>query len=506
MNDQLADIPDKFYRFRSITNLLGEHKELERLTLYFASPDELNDPIEGYMDLVWEGDEIIWNNLFKHFIYCFHREFAYTLIVSQNTDSTIEPAKFLLDSHPHLIQNTWNDPPYPLFGRLFDDIYEEVQRIVKISEIANQIASMGRRIRRHELKFYLDCLLIPVLDIIIKYALDNVPEAEDIFSLEYTEPGESVLTATNFFEIANTDRDFFTSDRITFFEVLEGQRLRQLYEQQKQLLDPQRKLLQHLLHDFTNAYLDHARHLLWPEWYAVCFSESFSNPVLWSNYADDHKGVCLMFGSEVHNQERHIRLYQTANDLNDGGATESPQPAYSPFKSVMYCNKREEINFFRSMGAVPWGTLRDNWYRDELGNISTCDSHSKPDFDGDEWRKAHWESFRKHYSTKGKVWEYEQEWRLVDDEWSLQINENDNRIYEYHFSALKGLIFGMRTSDEDKIKIIDIIERMRLGAGEAEFNYYQAYYHHGDSNIRAYPVIISSSSAITEGLTSSDST
>ena len=64
----------------------------------------------------------------------------------------------------------------------------------------------------------------------------------------------------------------------------------------------------------------------------------------------------------------------------------------------------------------------------------------------------------------------------------------------------------MRTSDEDKIKIIDIIEEMRLGAGEAEFNYYQAYYHHSDNNIQAYPVIVSSSSAITEGLTSADST
>jgi hypothetical protein len=39
---------EEIYRFRRIKNLLGEHQELERQEIYFATPSQLNDPMEGY--------------------------------------------------------------------------------------------------------------------------------------------------------------------------------------------------------------------------------------------------------------------------------------------------------------------------------------------------------------------------------------------------------------------------------------------------------------------------
>ena len=38
---------ESFYRFRKVNGLFGEHKELEHQSIYFASPEELNDPLEG---------------------------------------------------------------------------------------------------------------------------------------------------------------------------------------------------------------------------------------------------------------------------------------------------------------------------------------------------------------------------------------------------------------------------------------------------------------------------
>ena len=61
-----------FYRFRSTTALLGEKKELENQEIYFASIDELNDPMEGKPDLVFKGDRIVWENLFKHYLSHFY--------------------------------------------------------------------------------------------------------------------------------------------------------------------------------------------------------------------------------------------------------------------------------------------------------------------------------------------------------------------------------------------------------------------------------------------------
>jgi hypothetical protein len=45
---------------------------------------------------------------------------------------------------------------------------------------------------------------------------------------------------------------------------------------------------------------------------------------------------------------------------------------------------------------------------------------------------------------------------------------------KYDFSALDGIIFGIRTPATDKIKIIEIIERKCKEAGRTDFNFYQA--------------------------------
>ena len=55
------------YRFRSVNKLLT-HKELELQQIYFAPPEELNDPMEGFMDLFWRGDKIVWKNFIINYI------------------------------------------------------------------------------------------------------------------------------------------------------------------------------------------------------------------------------------------------------------------------------------------------------------------------------------------------------------------------------------------------------------------------------------------------------
>jgi hypothetical protein len=47
------------YRFRKTDKLLGEFQELENQEIYFASPEQLNDPLEGFKDLYWKGDDIL---------------------------------------------------------------------------------------------------------------------------------------------------------------------------------------------------------------------------------------------------------------------------------------------------------------------------------------------------------------------------------------------------------------------------------------------------------------
>jgi hypothetical protein len=61
-------MPEHLYRFRSIRALLDDHHELENQEIYFCSPRELNDPLEGFKDIVWQGDHIVWRNLLRHYV------------------------------------------------------------------------------------------------------------------------------------------------------------------------------------------------------------------------------------------------------------------------------------------------------------------------------------------------------------------------------------------------------------------------------------------------------
>jgi hypothetical protein len=65
-----APMTEYFYRYRPIERVLDGDHELENQEIYFSTPDELNDPMDGFKDLFWLGDEIVWRNLLKHYVLC----------------------------------------------------------------------------------------------------------------------------------------------------------------------------------------------------------------------------------------------------------------------------------------------------------------------------------------------------------------------------------------------------------------------------------------------------
>src|ERR1700677_2508651 len=58
------------YRFRPISAVLDKYAELAKQEIYFSPPEELNDPMEGYKDVFWLGDRIVWRNLLRHYLLC----------------------------------------------------------------------------------------------------------------------------------------------------------------------------------------------------------------------------------------------------------------------------------------------------------------------------------------------------------------------------------------------------------------------------------------------------
>ncbi len=86
----------KYYRLRGTKHILDE---LRGQYIYFAAPDELNDPMEGTRDVFWNGDRIAWFNLLNHYVLCLERLCSIVSLVGEkDTVSTRDIQVFLSKS------------------------------------------------------------------------------------------------------------------------------------------------------------------------------------------------------------------------------------------------------------------------------------------------------------------------------------------------------------------------------------------------------------------------
>ncbi len=114
-----------------------------------------------------------------------------------------------------------------------------------------------------------------------------------------------------------------------------------------------------------------------------CLSEAPDSILMWSHYANDHKGFCLEF---------------EATDQT---------PVFGEAQKVSYSDKYPQVDFFNT---------------------------------------PHEKQVDLIFLTKFSGWSHEQEWRIVD-------HQRGPGLRAYPPELLKGVIFGLRTSSEDKAQI-----------------------------------------------------
>ena len=463
----------EFYRFRSIDALLGKHRELEEQTIYFASPEELNDPMEGLRNTVWDADKIVWTNLFKHYIFCLNR--CYFLL-----NVTQHPRKLETADIP--ILERWDQITIPIEQVLFDDIWERFCNLPHIQEIIEALANTRRKIRYREIishlrgiqtfgfldevrKSYINNKLIPVFPISqlseersqavgMEMLLNGIKQCEE-YENEHALDAVHQITEELHDDIELTVE---YNTRTHPPEILDGiNRITML--------------------DFPRVYVEQLHRLLWPDWYTACFTAGFHNSSVWAKYADGHKGVCLIFEALEKDGSSTLRLNQeTTNYTVFGGIKTMNSSITLPFHKVNYADRPGEIDFFRTICRTTKPELRGLWDTDEGGNLSEIEPDGCEDVRDNFFNDA---------TFKTKDWAYEQEYRLILENNSGKLNEKDHRKLTYDFDSLKGIIFGMRTSTEDKLKIIEIIEKKKKCKGNngTDFTFYQANYPAQDGDI-----------------------
>ena len=457
----------EFFRFRSMEHLLGKHQELEKQTIHFATPEQLNDPMEGFRDIVWSGDKIVWTNLFKNYVYRLHRN--YYLFKT-------EGGSIQLGSLP--ILGRWDELP-PFQKKVFDDIWDRFRNLPNIQQIIETLADTKRKIRYEEFGYYLIAIhLILSVEIpksYLEYGLihkSQMPRLPRLFKeVSVSELLKSVLHLIERAGKAESEKQFYAM----FSEVEKHDnniRIINLYNRREMFTEISGKNNQLMMFDFPKVYLKDLEKLLWSKWYTACFTKSYHNSSVWGHYGDSHKGACLIFEAVETDELNNLELNPMIGE----------EPEIMPFREVSYQNKTGEVDFFRSIGMVlRLSALMKLWYTDQDGNISEC---------ADAWPENYSDIFYRDITTKTEDWEYEQEYRLILDNGN-ELDDPKNRTLTYNFNSLKGIIFGINTSDEDKLRIMDIIEDKCKENNRTDFQLFQAFYSPRDGKIHKHEIQLS---------------
>lgn len=276
------------YRFRSTKRLL-ENGELERHYFYFASPSQQNDPMEGYVDYFWKGDHIAWLGLFKHYVW---QVFMTMFMIPLKPDLDDLYKLQLMQTEIHLKKTKLSKHR------------EEIETAISSDEQIIQLASALGKSNKEFSAAELQMILFFPHKLALHYAYQTLQSIgielfsgpsniEKLFCIEAARKGIDAVSTLierndeNFLAICEVANNAFNSAKlITQVKAI----------QSAHPTDYQTTVF--LFADFCDNYVRQLTRLSYPDWYCVCFNTDMSNPALWGNYADGHRGVCLIFKND----------------------------------------------------------------------------------------------------------------------------------------------------------------------------------------------------------------
>lgn len=485
----------QLYRLRSARHLLRDYNELRDQSIYFAKPDELNDPMEGFRDIVWKGDDVVWTNLFRHYVSCVN--LTITLIKLQGNEVTITP-----NDIP--IEGLAGEHPPPMETTILDELCTVVFERCRLHQLIHDLSTSNRPVRRDELLIYLKFIHFVTIDethnIHVRHGITPGSAPSRVF----LDPPQPPANIPRLIQQLYVERPDITESAISsIFSVssllFDNLNLMKKYDVRKQdsAFKNSEQLNRELIFlDFPKAYVSQLTRILYPRWYVACFLEDCTNSSVWGHYGDNHRGAALIF--DASNDSGHLQLelkrivgFSGGPSTTSGDTSSKLTWRYSPmeFHRIRYQKEIEELDFFRSIGVLPVNRLIERWYTNQAGVRSKCADHIAADSE-ESWREAYWKSFFRDISVKTEDWSYEKEVRLVLTSSFVDLDQQSTRQLTYKFESLAGIVFGINMSDEDKMDIIDIVLTKCKESKRTAFDFFQAYYSHETGSIEKHQLNI----------------
>ena len=445
------------YRYRKVENAI---KEIENGTFYFASRKELNDPLEGYVRVYWKGDKAAWEGLLRNYICSTYH--AITMYLLAADEDTLFHNTLIVDIHGF--------DTVPL-GEVYKNLGDKFLEDIEVQQLTEFYGKRETKVQYDELRLMLQFVHNKALVICIKSCLECglIPEDEGRNLLEIFEKREqSVLTEKIYQSFSDEVYDNFMVKYLkdVFEDMIEYQYIKRglnskvfLYGNTSSGKDKNETARQHrkwmiIEVDFPKIYVEQMKELIYPEGFIVCFSGKNDDSAMWGKYADNHKGVCLIYET---NEKQAIKI-----KLSNGFVSEK-------VKKVVYEGEVIERNFFETFGRLTYSQIK-GWLTGS-GGVSNC---YEVFCNEEEWRKKYWDTFEAKNYRKLKDWEHEDEYRIVIDNTFYEYEEKESKIIQYDLKSLKGIVFGINTTEYDKMRIVEkLLEKKDVFD---DFTFYQAEY------------------------------
>lgn len=452
------------YRFRSVHSLLDGYQELEKQEIYFATAAELNDPMEGLREVFWQGDEIVWANLIRNYTKALMHVFLLNLLDPKNsiiTEDQIPITRQLLGFSSPRVQE------------LFTLIMEKMNGLSSVRHLPSLLVIRSTPIRRDELIIYLTLLHPIALACVAQACMEKRWVNKSLFDRN-PEDLQSMTdfksTLEQFEKVVKEHGDSTAESMLTRTTVnIQSSLFTPSFLNLKEKPNPNHHFIQW---EFPRKYVSSLEGSIYAPLYLASFVKECNNTAVWGNYGDRHRGVCLKFKTGGENPEQVMQL------LTEYGYSNGPIIGMRPhtFKEVEYHNKHIEVDFFRSIWQMSKMELNALWYSDEEGNISECADHLSDKQKEDEWGEQNWRKMLDSSNIKLAEWNYEDEYRLVIHSMFQNYSTMESRKLKYDFNDLEGIVFGIKTQVDHKIRIIELIKAKCKKHNRSDFAFYQAYY------------------------------
>jgi hypothetical protein len=458
-----VNTPESFYRFRRASAVLDEFHELQRSTIYFAPPDELNDPMEGYKDLFWRGDAVVWRSLLRHYIL--------VVMLMAYLHAAGEPGNTAVLRN--LVLNTPGTLPDAPVRQIYAVICARSFATPGVGAIIEKLAQCTKPIRRDALAH----LLRGLNPVVLGAVLNNPSLPQKVPNLAEFDPSDILNKLLRTIGASDElwDDQLAAADQLLAHMESVVIRHQLGIEMNCDPVGPPSPL--YLLPSFAGEYVRALDELTYFPNYVASFSGNATNASMWGSYGDEHRGVCLKFRPGKDSLGRpSLELNAIRGATGTAGGSVEALYGWAPhsFKKMVYGDAYPEIDFFRSIGRLPVPEINGFWFLSEDGEVSPIRDEIRTR--EETWREGYWAQIEETTSRKTADWSHEDEYRLELRSSIGSYQEKPSRVLQYRFDSLAGIVFGANTSEADKVRMVRIVTDKCKTEKRKDFEFYQMRY------------------------------